>query len=346
MIGFLTIPARHPSPLGLLAAATLSVFAPHSSLDAQEPSLPSAIVGVVRDQAGRPIGDADVLVYQLQMRARSRADGTFRFDLKPGKYTIEVRHLGYKAVTSKVTVKEAPLSVAIQMERVPFFLPSVLTTADRGGLSGVIADTAYKPVAKVRVTVLGANASAETDSAGAFFMPVKPGHYMVELKRDGYARQLVGVTVPETTGRKLAAWMVPTKNADPREGAMLFDLPHRVNMANVVWDKFYTREDMEALNVRDVRMLTSNAAMKLSAPDCKVFINGDQTKWMPMWTLKTEDVEFVEVHIAKPDIPKGDAASSTGGSNDKLVSLKKASSGFGPPESSDCPATVIAWLRK
>lgn len=190
MIESLAIPVRWrrvcASLCTALCAATTTAAFGSRALHAQSVSAPVAspgmLSGVVVDSAGRPVSDANVLLYQTQSALRTRSDGTFRFDgVASGKYTIEVRHIGYKQVTSKVTLKDAGLSVTIKLDRVPFFLPSVLTTADRGGLSGVIADTAYKPVAKVRVTVLGANASIETDSAGAFFMPVKPGHYMVGL---------------------------------------------------------------------------------------------------------------------------------------------------------------------
>jgi hypothetical protein len=47
---------------------------------------------------------------------------------------------------------------------------------------------------------------------------------MVRIERDGYARQLIGVTVPPN-GRKIAAWMVPQRGGNnPREGANLFEM--------------------------------------------------------------------------------------------------------------------------
>ena len=51
----------------------------------------------------------------------------------------------------------------------------------------------------VAVRVLGSGVgSAVTDSSGEFVLPVKPGYYMVRLERDGYGRQNIGVTVPDT----------------------------------------------------------------------------------------------------------------------------------------------------
>ena len=60
---------------------------------------------------------------------------------------------------------------------------------------------------------------------GRYMLPLKPGRYMVELKREGFTRQVIGVTIPENEGRKIAAWMVPQQGrANPLEGANLFEM--------------------------------------------------------------------------------------------------------------------------
>jgi hypothetical protein len=332
----------------LFAASTMVGAATVASIAAAQQATPRAavpgtLIGVVLDSAGRPVENADVLVMQLQRRARSREDGTVRFDSVPGgKYTLQVRHIGYKELSSKITVKESGAVVELRLVRTPFFLPSVLTMANRGGLSGVIADTAYQPLAGVKINVIGGGQGAESDSTGAFYVPVKPGHYFVELKRNGYARQMVGVTVPPDSGRKLAAWMVPQSGgADPQYGAMLFDLPIRINRANAVWDRFYTREDLERVNITDVRQLAMAETMKFMPPDCPVQIDGDPKRWVPLWSLRTEDVEFVEVHLAPNRPPTG--GPKEGGSRDKLAAQKVAMNGL---PTSDCGTVVIAWLRK
>lgn len=347
MMCSLSIPARWRVRrlmrlVALLGAVLFPTVLVTSVARAQSPTAPPVLSGSVQDELGRPIEDADILLYQTQMRIRSRRDGTFRFDsLKTGKYTLEVRHLGYKPVSQKVSLKEQGTTITIKMERVPFFLPSVLTTAERGGLSGVVADTAYAPLNKVRVNVLGSGQSVETDSAGAFFLPVKPGHYMVELKRDGYARQLVGVTVPEQTGRKLAAWMVPAKGNDPMEGAMLFDLPMRMAVANPLYDRFYTREDLESNGIRDLRQLGSTQSRRLMNPDCPIYVNGNLKREVPLWSLRTEDIEFVEVFEEPPG--KNFVSPNAEGSAAKMAAGKRQMS---RQALSVCGVALIAWLRK
>ena len=329
---------------------------------AQNPSLKSAgpgtLSGLVTDKAGRPIEDADVLLYQTQQRIRSRKDGAFVFDaLTSGKYTIEARHLGYTMASSKVTVKDSGTVVVIKLPRTAFFLPSVVTTANRGGLSGTIADTGYKSIAGVQVQVIGGNMSTETDAGGNFFVPVTPGHYLVELKRSGFARQLVGVTIPEVEGRKIAAWMVPQEgNGNPMLGAMLFDLPQRLNLANPVWDKFFTREDLEKLGVADLRALGSVVSARMMNPDCPVMINGNKAHVVPLWSLTTEELEFVEVYTERPDVNlPGTHASAQdarvgglpGGAQQQgaAAKLSDATRGADRRPKSTCGVALVAWLR-
>ena len=90
--------------------------------------VPNTITGVVTDNNGRPLPDAEVFLRQLQQRTRTRSDGTFNFvALKKGKYDVSARPLGYYSKNYRVTVGDSGGSVTIKMERVAFSLPSVIT---------------------------------------------------------------------------------------------------------------------------------------------------------------------------------------------------------------------------
>ena len=328
-----------------------------ASLLAQPPvptAKPGSLSGRIVDEVGRPIEDADVLLYQTQQRVRSRADGAFSFDaLSTGKYTLEARHLGFKMQTVKVTLKDSGAVTTIKLQRIPFFLPAVLTTADRGGLSGVISDTGYKALTGVSVQVIGANANAQSDSTGAFFIPLKVGSYLVELKKSGFARQLISVTVPPEEGRKLAAWMVPQKSGGEAVlGKNIFDLRERVNAANKLWSSYYTREDMKNMNVPDIRTLGSRVNKKLMNPDCPVMVNGDPNHTVPLWSLTVDELEFVEVYIDKYAI-KGDPrtnAADLGGKSSKpqagaSTALAQHKADMAREPSTPCGIALVAWLR-
>lgn len=209
---------RHPMRTAILRIATFCCTLVAASTLQAQPAATGVIRGVVVDDGGKPIESAEVLLIQRRLRVRTSVDGAFFFDrLEDGKYNVEVRHIGYRPVTAKATVKDGTANVRLSMTRAPFSLPSVITMANRGGLSGVIADTGFRPLRGVKVSIQGARVLMETDSAGTFYAPVEPGRYLVVLRGKGFARQIISVTVPKDSGRQIAAWMVPEKkDSDPR----------------------------------------------------------------------------------------------------------------------------------
>lgn len=296
------------------------------------------LTGTVIDGFGKPVEDADVSVQQLQRRFRTGADGRFVFDnIKPGKYTVSTRRIGYLPDTRKVTVSDRGLNVSIPLKRAAFSLPSVITTADRGGLSGVIADTGFRAMAGVKVKVMGTSHQVVSDSAGAFFAPVPAGHYLVDVTRDGYARQLISVTVPPDSGRQIAAWMVPlAERANPRLGANLFDMQVRLVRAGPVTAQYFTREDIEKAGWTDLREVASVASGRLLNPNCPVLIDGGpQTR--ELWEISAREIEFVETYTPRGPVPTVNAPRPGD------VTVRPTTSVLPP---SVCGTTLIVWLRR
>jgi hypothetical protein len=212
----------------------------------------------------------------------------------------------------------------------------VVTRADRGGLSGIVGDSAYRALDNVLVQIMGSDLRATTDASGAFHVPLAPGRYLAVLSRPGYARQAISVTVPKNEGRTVAAWMTPQSGADnPAEAARLFDLSQRLVRANPVWTKFYTREDLANLShVRDLRELANRQNMQPMNPDCPVVIDGG-TDTLPLWRLQTAEIEFVEFYTSRNSAPK---TTSLSGSPTKF----RTSSSL----NTTCGTQIFAWLRK
>lgn len=216
--------------LHAIASCFVALCAAATSLHAQtvvlRPSVPSAILGVVVDTAGMPVSDVTVMIRKLQRQVRTGFDGTFRFDSIPvGTHELSTRAVGLLAEVKNVTVGNDGASVLITMIRYSNELAAVVTTATELGLSGIVGDTAYQAMAGVKVFAIGGSASAVTDSTGAFHMDIAPGRYLLRIDRDGYARQTVGVTIPESEGRRIAVWMKPQDGGDdPVYGMKLFDL--------------------------------------------------------------------------------------------------------------------------
>ena len=323
------------------AIALLASGLPNTSVAAQgimpKPAGPNTLSGVVTDTLGNPVSDADVYITLLKRRVRTRDDGSFRFDkMRPGVYDVGARAFGYVARSYSVNVGDDGGSVYIRMIRLGSTLASMITTADRMGLSGVIGDTAFRAMSNVTVRVIGPELTTRTDSAGAFSLAVSPGHYLVELTRDGFARQVIGVTIPDNEGRKIAAWLVPQfGGVNPLEGANLFEMSQRVMRANPVWSRYYTREDLAKQGITEVRQVANRVAMRNVNPDCPVIIDGGP-RTLPLWQLAAGDVEFVELYTARPT---RNTVTSLSGLAQKITT----STSLVP--TSECGVSLVAWLR-
>lgn len=265
---------------------------------APAPQGPGTLVGLVVDSTGIALGDVTVFIVQNRRTARTRANGTFRFDSLPsGKYTIGARVIGFMSGTGDVTVNEKGGVAIIEMVRLPVTLSSISTTATRGGLSGVIADTAYKALADVKVQVLGSGAgTTATNSRGEFFLPVKPGEYVLRIDLPGYQYQLIGVTVPAGEGRRVAAFMSPSdRKIAPREGLNLHLLRERLLMRTAASSKLYTRAELNRLNIPDAFTAVQRFLVSRTDPDACALIDGGPD-WAPLWSISSEEIELLEVY--------------------------------------------------
>lgn len=307
---------------------------------------PRTVTGIVTDTMGMAMGNVDVLIAKLRRITRTRDDGTFRFDsVAPGTYTINARKIGYLGLTPRVTVGPEGGSVHIEMIRYSTVLPSMVTTAKASGLSGIIGDTAYHALPNVKISVLGGGRSAVTDSNGAFFIPLPAGKYMLRLDEEGYARQTIGITIPENEGRSIAAWMVPRQGgSNPVEGKNLFDLNERMIRASPVSSEYYSREDMEKKGMLDLQALARRSANGRITPDCMVTVDGGPRK-TSLASLTTSEVEFVEVY--QPSKVGGGGVRGTTSLSGQAGTAIATPTSTRPNVGSECGNLgIIVWLRK
>lgn len=272
------------------------------SVDAPQPAGARTLTGVVVDTTGVPLSGATVYIVELRRTVLSRENGSFRFDdVAAGTYTVGARAIGYISGTGRVVVGANSGAAVIEMTRVTYSLPTMTTSSKRGGLSGVVGDTAYRAMEGVVVKVLGSGAgSAITDARGEFFVPVKPGKYVVKLEKPGFGRQVVGVSVPEEEGRRIAAWLIPEfGRRDPLEGKRLFELEQRLIRRSPVWSKLYAREDFERMNIVDARDAAQRyLAVPLHDDACALINGGPQEA--PLWSISAADIEMMEVYGLPP----------------------------------------------
>ena len=313
------------------------------------PTLPGVLRGVVTDTLGNAISDAEVVLTQLRRQVRTRADGGFQFDsVKAGTYRVSARRLGYVARAYQVVVSAEGGSVEIRMIPIGYTIAAVTTTAEIGGLSGVIADTAFRALKDVQVTALGTGKSVRTDSAGAFFMPLKAGQYLLRIERDGFSRQTKSVMITEAEGRKIAAWLVP-RSGPPNhfESNELFDLNQRIMRSSAVTAKFFTREELVRQGLHDLSALARNWANGRITSECDVGIGGVPNLKIPLSLLLVSEVEFVEVYMPSNFAGGG---SGTRGKTSLSGNPTKFTTPTGPARPASLPScgnlALVAWLRQ
>ena len=229
-----------------------------TSVDAQQPTLPKpagpkTLVGIVTDTIGNPLDSVELTISSLKRHAMSGADGTFRFDdIKPGPYQVVARRLGYYPQMQSATVDDNGATISFSLLLGVRALPPVVSSIARGGLSGVIGDTAYNIVSEAQISVIASDHRTLSDSMGRFFLDLKPGKYMVNVTRPGYRTRLVSVTIPNDSGRRMTVWLTPTNAGQYNRDAMAFDaLAARLARRNPVWSNIYTREDINKMGIDD-----------------------------------------------------------------------------------------------
>jgi hypothetical protein len=304
------------------------------------PAPPRAVVGIVLDTGGVPIDSVEIRIASLQRRTVSDANGVFRFDgVRPGSYDVGARRLGFAAQVRRVTVRnDRGGSTTFALLRVGYVLPPVVTSSPRGGLSGVVGDTAFKVIRGADVYVVGGGRRTRTDSMGAFFLDVKPGSYMVQVTSPGFLRRMLSVSIPEDSGRHVTVWMAPSaRGANHREAETIEQLRIRFLMRRAT-ARFYTREELNGYNVEWLKQIVVMGAGMPIADECQALVDGLWRR--PVYSLTLDEVESVEVY------PPGSIPSAEGS-----ILRSRPPRSIEPrgtrqvPSGATCPA-VFVWTRR
>ncbi len=295
----------------LTAACSLFVLHPGAAL-AQEPvRLPGVVVsakpdppgpkifvGVVRDTFALPIEGVEITIPSLLKRTFSKADGTFRFeDVGRGTYSVRARKVGYGPQVRTFKIEKDGGTGEFALVPLPYYLPTVVSSAIRGGLSGTVADTGYNAVPDALVTVLGKSMHALTDSAGSFFIPAPPGSWMVSIKKADFAERVASVRIPDDSGRYMTTHLFPATEIPVREVWNVRDLEARQSWRNKITQPFYSREDIQKMGIVWIYDLVRAGGGDQFDADCYVAVNGGPTV-VELWTLTVDDVESVEIYKA------------------------------------------------
>jgi carboxypeptidase family protein len=337
---------RPTDSLRALAVSGLLMTAASGFARAQatpRPQGPGTIAGVATDSGGVPLDSVDLSIAALKRRVVSGSDGAFRFDkLAPGRYDVAARRIGYLPQVHRVVVGEGGGVVRFLLVPAPRTLPPVVTAAVRGGLSGAVGDTAYNIIAGAEISVVATDHRTTSDSAGAFFLPLHTGKYMVRVTRPGFEARLFSVTIPNDSGRRVLIWMMPTtRGAAAVEAYRLDALRDRLERRKAT-STILTREDISRLNKYDLGDLVRFGSSTPIDESCLAVIDGGP-RTMPIWNVLAADIETVEIYppgtLPLPD--QWTPRSQPSGGIATLPRARQISSASG-----DCTTRVFVWLRK
>jgi hypothetical protein len=361
--------------LASVAFAVLSCLG-WRSIAAQEPParLPAVVVnaapdkpgarkmaGVVRDTVGFPIDAVEVTIAASHRRAISSGNGAFQFDnIAPGTYEVRARKFGYAPQVRTIVVDSAGGAGAFAMMPVPIPLLPVVSSAVRGGLSGIVGDTAFRPLPGAQVHVVGHSDMTVTDSSGAFYMPVRPGNYSVAISELGYDFKVVGVIVPPDSGRRITAYLTPQSHGPSvREVHNLEDFATRMAWRTIQNSKVFTRAELEAQGIEWVTdavqmgwgWVGGNTRDRNDLDhDCVAVKNGGPA-YVELESLMVEEIETIEVYksVSSPSftrMPAGQGARIVNNSRASVPQVQATNSReAGIKNRGKLCALVYVWLR-
>jgi hypothetical protein len=291
-----------------------------------------SISGVVMDTSHLELDNVEVVIRQPNRRARSEANGRFRLDsLAPGNYELIVRRIGYEMALQTITVTDSGGVARFCLIPDVKALQPMITSVFRGGLSGVIGDTTYAMVPGAEVRIMGMGLWTHSDSSGAFYLPVKKGTYAVVVTKKPYGQQLLSVTVPEDSGRKIAVWLGSRPRNANTLAIELDGIRQRVMRTPQFRYHIVSAEELSSTEM-SLTQAVRVAGRTNVQDDCEAKIGGEPLAKIPLYMLAKDEIAMMEVVTAP--LTKGSQIART-----------PAPGGFGTRRLSDCP-TVIVWLKR
>ena len=309
---------------------------------ANPPAVRRAIVGTVMDSTHQPLENVTVGIRNPRRQAKTNAQGRFTLpDLDTGTYEVSVLKIGYETALQSYVVTDTGGVARFCLIPEATELPSVITSAKRLGLSGVIGDSTYRALEGAEVRVMGAGLHILTDSSGKFFLPVPKGTYPVWVSKPGYARRLISVTIPADSGREIAVWLgspLPDANA---VAARIDEMRNRILWARPNRSALISAEQIARSQapLNGILVAQAKAAVK---DDCLAHIDGTDFT-LPLYMIDKEDVLMMEIYL-HGDPRRAPTSILLGGTQGgKKITVGTQSSA--PPSLGTC-GTIWVWLKR
>lgn len=304
---------------------------------------PRTITGIVMDSAHVPLENAIVKLVKPRREVRTNANGIFRLtDLDTGTYELTVRRIGYDMAVQRYIVPDSGGVARFCLFLDITALPAIVTSAPRGGIQGVVGDTALALVRGAEVRLLGENQLTYSDSAGGFFFPAKPGPYSIAVKKEGYGTQVVGVTVPKDSGRKIVVWLgSPPRN--PNQMALAIE-GMRWNILMTPSFRYHRvmAEELarSELSVEQLIRVRGRANVQ---DDCEAHIAGTNFS-LPIYMLDKSEITMIEIVEAPLTARGGDRGVTSINGNASIATQGRGTAMAGQLPPQNCPG-IVAWMK-
>lgn len=302
----------------LMAVATvLSVAAPAA---AQNPAAPTAILtGIVRDSAGGPLRDVEILLTETTRATRTDGSGRFTLgDVPPGAYRVWFRRLGYTSTQYDwAAIAGQRLEVSVAMNQIAKTLDPVVVQAQeekemnaRASILGLVIDSSGVPIEEAEVQLVGANRSGLTRANGGFlFRPLAIGPYVVRIRKLGFEPSVVKLTLVAGDDREVVVRMrriatsldavVITERSgyDSHDEQVWEDLEKRMR-----WKSFKTPvlgpEDLRRFYGADLDRVAKQLLLGRASTggDACILLNGKTPMRRPLRIFDTDQIDLLEIY--------------------------------------------------
>lgn len=271
------------------------------------------VTGTVRDELGRPVREALVIIdaETTPMRTRTNVDGRFRIaDVPAGGHELQVVRIGFRPHRSRITVTESGFSVDITIEHAPTLLDTIAVRVSRSGIHGSVVTRGIsllphepRPLRGAIIELLNHPYRTTTSADGRFsFGEITEGAYSLLVRIDRYQSRIVPAYVPPDGGVELSIVLDSTiADWQRREDMELREISGRLRHANNP-SAFVSAAELtvpEGTTLRDaLRDAPSTLSRGLLVRDdvtC-IYVDGEPRPGMTAGDVLAEDVHAVEVY--------------------------------------------------
>jgi len=201
------------------------------------------VAGMVRDEVGRPVREALVVLdaETTPMRVRTSAEGRFRIDRVPvGGHELQVVRIGFRPHRSRISVTETGLEVAVTLDVAPMLLDTIAVRVSRTGIHGIVTTRGIsllphdpRPLRGAIIEVLNSPFRTTTAGNGRFSLgEIGEGAYSLLVRIDRYQSRIVSAYVPPEGGLDLNVVLDSTiADWQRREDMELREISRRVREA-------------------------------------------------------------------------------------------------------------------